>query len=35
MESHYWFTELVDMHLVLGECNGNATDVRRYRGKKA
>jgi hypothetical protein len=32
MERSYSFIKLVDMHLVLGECIGNATDaVRRYR----
>jgi hypothetical protein len=29
MECGYSFTELADMHLGLGECSGNATDVVR------
>jgi hypothetical protein len=32
MESGYSIIESEDMHLVLGDCNGNAADgVRRYR----
>jgi hypothetical protein len=32
MKSGYLYIELVDVHLVLGECNGNSTDaIRRYR----
>jgi hypothetical protein len=34
MESGHSFIKLADMHVVLGQCNGNATDaVRRYRKK--
>jgi hypothetical protein len=34
LESNYSFTGLADVHLVLGECKGNATDdVRRYGEK--
>jgi hypothetical protein len=32
MESDYSFIQLAHMHLVLGECNGNAADfVRKYK----
>jgi hypothetical protein len=33
MDSSYSFIELADKHLLLGYCNGNATDVKRYKEK--